>query len=167
VAGVVRPGRLSGDIMILRPGSAADTVVVTEFDEHSPAVSPDGRMLAYASTESGQLEVHVRALATGRGGRAVASERGGSEPVWSRDGRELFYLEKSAGHSRLLAARVMAGDPPRVESRRVVMNRFPSEPVGNHANWDLLPDGRFLIAAPESQGRLGLIFNWAPPRGRR
>ncbi|MGE0555753.1 MAG: protein kinase, partial [Gemmatimonadales bacterium] len=166
-AGVVRP-RGASDLVILRPGAAADTIVSTAFDEHSPAISPDGRWAAYTSNESGVMQVYVRRLSDQRGTRAVVSERGGVEPAWSRDGRELFYVEQGVpGASRLLSARIGPGDPPRVEARRVVVDVFPSEPVGNHTNWDVTPDGRFILAEPEQRGRLGLIFNWAPPEAAR
>jgi len=162
-AGVVRP-RSSSDLVILRPGGVADTILSTPFDEHSPAISPDGRWAAYTSNESGVFQVYVRRLSDQRGTRALVSERGGTEPAWSHDGRELFYVEQAVpGVSRLLAARVVPGDPPRVEARRVVMDPFPAEPVGNHTNWDVMSDGRFVLAEPEQRGRLGLIFNWAPP----
>ena len=66
-------------------------VVTTPFSESSPRLSPDGRWLAYTSNEPGRAEVFVQPFA-GPGGRSQISTDGGSEPVWSRDGRELFYL---------------------------------------------------------------------------
>ena len=56
-----------------------------------PRLSPDGRWLAYTSNEPGRVEVFVQPFA-GPGGRSQISTDGGTEPVWSRDGRELFYL---------------------------------------------------------------------------
>ena len=52
--------------------------------------SPDGRCLAYQSDESGRLEVYVRPY-PGPGGKSQISTEGGTEPVWARSGRELFY----------------------------------------------------------------------------
>ena len=90
----------------------------------------------------------------------------GEEPVWSNDGSELFYVEHLSDRSRLLAARIEPGDPPSVSSHRAVVEDFRYEPVGNHANWDVMPDGRFLVAEPESGWLAALIFNWAPPEER-
>ena len=90
----------------------------------------------------------------------------GEEPVWSNDGSELFYVEHLSDRSRLLAARIEPGNPPSVLSHRAVVEDFRYEPVGNHANWDVMPDGRFLVAEPESGWLAALIFNWAPPEER-
>ena len=65
-------------------------VVQTRYSEAYPDFSPDGRWLAYASTESGRSEVYVQAY-PGPGPRQPVSTSGGTAPAWSRDGRELFY----------------------------------------------------------------------------
>jgi len=65
--------------------------LVTESNERSPVFSPNGRWIAYASNESGRDEVYVRPYPPGTGGQILISTDGGREPVWARDGRELFY----------------------------------------------------------------------------
>ena len=65
-------------------------VVSTPFSEYAAALSPDGRWLAYQSSESGLPEIYVRDLSAS-GGRWQISTEGGEEPRWSRDGRELYY----------------------------------------------------------------------------
>ncbi len=65
--------------------------------EGSPALSPDGRWLAYKSAESGQDEIYVRPFPDTRTGRWQISTNGGSHPDWSPDGSELFYLEGDGG----------------------------------------------------------------------
>ena len=62
----------------------------TEFNEHHGRLSPDGRWLAYASDESGKLEVYVQGFPV-PGTRWRVSTDGGIEPRWRRDGKELFY----------------------------------------------------------------------------
>ena len=62
----------------------------TPFREHQPGFSPDGKAIAYASDESGREEVYVASF-PGPGGRIQISTDGGSEPIWSPAGRELFY----------------------------------------------------------------------------
>ena len=86
-----RGGR-GGDIWIASIDSprALRPFLSTPATEITPAVSPDGRLLAYVSDETGEPEVYVRPL-PGPGGRATVSIKGGVEPVWSPNGRELFY----------------------------------------------------------------------------
>jgi eukaryotic-like serine/threonine-protein kinase len=66
-------------------------LLTTSADETSPALSPDGRWLAYVSNESGTTEVYVRPFPNTADGRWQISARGGSEPVWAHSGRELLY----------------------------------------------------------------------------
>jgi serine/threonine-protein kinase len=60
-------------------------------DGTNPAFSPDGRWIAYVGAESGQLEVYVRPFPGPQGGKAKVSTAGGQFPIWSRNGRELFF----------------------------------------------------------------------------
>jgi serine/threonine-protein kinase len=82
-----------GNIFItaLGPPVATRPLLNTRFDESGPAVSPDGKWLAYQSSETGRLEVYVRPFPDVEGGKVRVSTEGGSEPRWSQDGRELFY----------------------------------------------------------------------------
>ena len=94
----VREGGTSvGDILGLRLG--IDTVplplIATRFDDASPALSPDGRWLAYSSNESGQYEIYVVPFPDIRAGKWAVSTRGGTEPLWSHRGSELFYRDGS------------------------------------------------------------------------
>ena len=78
--------RTSGD-------TAPVPLVASPFTELQPALSRDGRWLAYTSNESGTNEVYVRPFPdTGRGPVQV-SNGGGAEPRWSPDGREVFFLD--------------------------------------------------------------------------
>jgi len=67
-------------------------LVATQFQEDFPAFSPDGRFLAYTSDQSGQREVYVRPYPH-PGGVVQVSNHGGTAPLWSHDGRELFYAQ--------------------------------------------------------------------------
>ena len=62
----------------------------TPSNESAPIISPDGRWLAYVSNESGRFEIYARPF-SGPGGKWQISTEGGTEPVWARNGRELFY----------------------------------------------------------------------------
>ena len=67
----------------------------TEANEVSPALSPDGAWIAYTSNRTGRPEVYVERF-PGLTDRQPISTDGGAEPLWSRDGRELFYRRGNA-----------------------------------------------------------------------
>jgi len=77
----------------------------TTFQEHSQRFSPDGRWLAFVSSESGALEVYVQAL--GKAGKYRVSTSGGTAPRWRGDSRELFFVD---GRGRLASVSVAPGD---------------------------------------------------------
>jgi serine/threonine protein kinase/Tol biopolymer transport system component len=83
-----------GDIYGLRLGRDTTPVplVAGPFAEGNPALSPDGRWLAYVTNESGNLEVYVRPFPDVSRGRWQVSTGGGSAPRWARSGKELFYV---------------------------------------------------------------------------
>ena len=80
------------DIWQVEPGRAPALVLATPFNESGAVFSPDGRFLAYVSDESGRIETYVRSYPTGTK-KLLVSTNGGAEPVWSSDGKELFYRE--------------------------------------------------------------------------
>ena len=65
----------------------------SRFDEMYPEFSPDGRWMAYVSDESGREEVYVQPF-PGPGGKWQISNEGGQEPLWSRNGKQLFYRRR-------------------------------------------------------------------------
>jgi len=119
-------------------------VVKTPIAEDNPRLSPDGHWLAYVSSESGRFEVIVQSFPDA-GGRTQISTSGGIEPVWSRDGRELFYLNGDA----MMAVEIRtsptfsAGTP-----RMLYEGRYVLSPNGV-ASYDMSADGqRFLRVQP-------------------
>src|SRR5215470_4796371 len=85
----------------------------TQFQEGRAQFSPDGHFIAYDSDESGSRQVYVTYF-PGPGGKRQVSAGGGSEPIWRKDGKELFFLAEG----KLMAAEVKAsgssldiGDP--------------------------------------------------------
>ena len=151
--GVVLPAAGPGDIVSvpLDSGGTAKSVVATPYDEGYPAPSPDGRWLAYVSNEANRPEVYLRAL-DGSAGKQQVSQDGGSEPVWSRDGRELFYRSLGPSEPQLVAARIETGPSPRVVSRTPLFPVTDYEPAVPHPNYDVMPDGRSFVMV--RQGRL-------------
>jgi len=84
--------------------------IVTEFIENRPRISPDGRWVAYESHETGRPEVYVRSFPN-QGRPWPISRGGGTMPVWSRSGREIFYMASGTG---LMSATVELGSQVRV-----------------------------------------------------
>ncbi len=87
------PGR-GRDIKALHLGTKeVEALIQAPGEQLSPEVSPDRRWIAYMSDETGQFEVYVRPYAAPDSGRWKVSANGGRSPLWSRDGRELFYRD--------------------------------------------------------------------------
>ena len=146
--------------------SVARALVVTPHAERNPAVSPDGRWLAYASNESGVMEVYVRSLADG-GEHTRVSRRGGAEPRWVRGGSELLYRTSDS----VFAVAVTPGATFRTGvSRALFGGQFRQK---NTTNWDASADGqRFVMvrppAVPADGPPLSVILHWFDqPRAAR
>jgi serine/threonine-protein kinase len=140
----------------LRGERQASPVLVTPFNDAYPALSPDGRWLAYSSDESGRSEVYVRPF-PGGGAKVLVSANGGSEPVWSRNGRELYYRD---GEPRLIAATVGPGTEFRVTGREPLFEVADYETSTPHANYDVTPDGRFIFVRQGRLSEIVYIQNW-------
>ncbi|HEX2721955.1 MAG TPA: protein kinase [Gemmatimonadaceae bacterium] len=131
-------------------------VAATRAVEHMARVSPDGRWVAYVSDESGTEQVYVQPF-PGPGARIQISVRGGAEPVWSRDGRRLFFRD----YDNLQVAAVEPGPPFKVVSVNVL---FADTFVGRlqpHANYDVSPDGSHFVFLKETdQPEAFVVYNW-------
>jgi serine/threonine-protein kinase len=121
----------------------------TPFYKSEPAFSPDGRWIAYTSNESGRYEVYVRPFPGGAGsgsGEWQISTGGGGYPIWSRNGRELFYENPD---NRIIVttytakADSFAADKPRLWSNTQVLGFAPVL-----WNLDLAPDGKRFAVFP-------------------
>jgi serine/threonine-protein kinase len=124
----------------------------TPFTEVYPAFSPDGHWIAYGSDESGASEVYVRPF-PGPGGKWQVSTGGGTMPVWSRNGRELFYRAGS-GQNRIMVANYTAKGDAFVADKPRLWSEKQFGVTANYANFDLAPDGkRFaVLMTPEGEG---------------
>jgi eukaryotic-like serine/threonine-protein kinase len=141
--------------------------LVTPAEETAPRVSPDGRFLAYVSDETGRREVYVRPL-PGPGGRVQVSLAGGDEPMWARNGSELFY--RAPGY---MAAARIAMEPALDVAGRDSLFPDPYVRSPTHAQYDVFPDGSgfVFVTSPSRQSALQLMgmTNWpfALPGGGR
>jgi serine/threonine-protein kinase len=128
--------------------------------ESHPRVSPDNKWLAYQSNESGRFEIYVKPFPTG-GARVQVSNQGGSEPIWSKSGAEIYYRSLNGG---VESAQVKAGTPLVVGNRRSLLPMSDYLTDISHTSYDLWPDGKsFLMVKPASGGdtRPTLVHNWA------
>jgi eukaryotic-like serine/threonine-protein kinase len=127
-------------------------VVATPYDEDAITLSPDGRWLAYQSDETGTVEVFVRPFPNTDQGKWQVSSGGGTAPLWSRDGRELFYLSSS---QNMMAVRVTPGTSQPL-GQPTVLFHVPADlaavETAYYTPWDVAADGRFVMARRIAQG---------------
>jgi serine/threonine-protein kinase len=143
----------AGDLVGVRTSGDTTPVplVASEFTELHPAVAPDGRWLAYASNESGTNEVYVRPFPATSGARWQVSNGGGQAPVWSRDGRELYFVDGQGG---LVAAQVRAAATFEVGELRPLFDALGFTLDAFHQTYDVLPGGRgFLFLRERRTGQ--------------
>ena len=143
----------AGDIVGVR--TTGDTtpvaLVASAFSELHPALSPDGRWLAYASNESGILEIYARPFPNTNDGRWQVSNGGGVEPVWSANGREIFYAN-SVG--RMMAAQVSPGVGFFVSELRPLFDGSQLTFDGFHQSYAVAATGQsFLFNSPRFVGQ--------------
>ncbi|MDQ2674470.1 MAG: hypothetical protein M3Y40_07415, partial [Chloroflexota bacterium] len=157
-----------GDVVAVRVG---DTVTVPLVNspalEGKMAVSPDGRWLAYVSEESGDREVYVRPFPDAGSARWQVSASGGTDPVWSRNGRELFYISAA---NEMMSVEVAPGAAFSISPPKALFSTVPYSPVGPVSAFDVHPDGRFLMlreTTPAERNELILVQNWVGEMERR
>ena len=137
-------------------------LVASEFVDAHPRISPDGRWMAYQSNESGQFEIYVRPFPNVDGGQwRVTRDGGATHPVWSPDGRELFYRDGSA----VLAVSIdttrafAAGNP------RVLFSGPYRQPGPFGQVYDIAPDGEHFLLIRENgvdtgKSEMIVVQNW-------
>ena len=146
-------------------GSRKPTVFLnTQFNEARGKLSPDGRWLAYVSSESGKNEIYVQPfpVSADRAGKHLISNGGGIEPVWRRDGKELFYL---APPNKIMAAEVSTGAVFKAAPAKLL---FETNFVGLNGlgyRYDVTGDGQHFLfraaaAAGGAQEPITLVLNW-------
>jgi Tol biopolymer transport system component len=131
-----------------------------------PSISPDGRWLLYSSTQTGSREVFVESMPEATGGRSAGAKKqvsitGGAQPVWSADGKELFYVAADGKMMsvpvELGAASFKLGVPEPLFQTRLEFESIQRQ-------YDVSADGkRFLLAQPlEESGSVPItvIINW-------
>ncbi len=143
-------------------GSEPRPFLVTADTEAQPDLSPDGRWIAYTSNESGRFEIYARPF-PGPGGKLQISADGGMEPVWSRDGREVFYRNGD----RMMSVPVRLGTPLQVGRPAALFAEpgFLTLPIVEFRQYDVAPDGKsfVMVQLPDAQAPAQapvLVANW-------
>jgi serine/threonine-protein kinase len=167
---VARPsGPTSWDVFRLPPSDSAEPIPLIQSAAaegfNGVALSPDHRWLAYVSDTSGANELWVRPF-DGSSPSVRVSPNGGSEPVWSRDGRELFYREGNK-----LMSVVVTAKEAFTFAEPVALFEMAFAPATQPPTYDVAPDGRLLVikAPPAAPVPTEVMMNWVallpPPDG--
>jgi len=153
-------------VMPMDGSAQPERFAATTFNEAQGQFSPDGRFIAYASDESGAMEVYVQPYPAA-GSKWRISSMGGGQPRWRRDGGEIFYVD---GQGTLMAATVSL-EPSFTASAPVALIRGQFPPTllnyyGGAHNYDVSADGRrFLInrvLESEEVSPIDVTLNWRP-----
>jgi len=137
----------------------------SSFNERRGRLSPNGQFLAYESNESSRYEVYVQTFPA-LGGEWQISTGGGFAPVWSRDGRELFFI---SADNKMMAVEIKTG----IQNGKPVLSagaakalfdvNAPVNSLSGNGAFDVTKDGRFLLPAAAEQVAsvpLTVVLNW-------
>ena len=141
--------------------TAATPLLASTFDEVAPALSSDGRFLAYVSDPTGQPNVYVRPFPEADTEIQV-SANGGREPVWARNGSELFYRNSD---QEMVAVEVLPGSDFVTGPEQVLFPATAYRTDFYHAAYDVTADGeRFVMIRNSDSGSLDeeliVVENW-------
>jgi serine/threonine-protein kinase len=176
-------GRGGSDLMILDVGDRSRAqppstrigesraLVQTPAEEYNAEISPDGRWLAYQSNSSTAFEIYVRPFPDVDRGLWQVSTAGGTEPLWSRHGRELYYRAPTGAVMRVSIApgsAWKASTPTELfTATRYALGASGDLTASPFRTYDVAADGRFLMmknpdAPPEpvTAPRIAVVRNW-------
>ena len=160
-----QPPNLDIGVLTMDGEETWEPLLQSEANEAAPALSPNGEWIAYTSDQTGRSEIYVQRFPD-LGDRQLVSSGGGTQPVWSPDGRELFYRDDQ----RLMSIGV-GWDPVFTLDTPVVVFEGAYDPPSHfRRSYDLHPDGQqFLMVKPggltdsdteEAIAELVLVQNW-------
>jgi serine/threonine protein kinase len=157
-------GPSDGDIVALDLDKPAEPqpVFVSSIYEYGGNVSPDGRFIVYGSNETGTLEVYVQSYPDLKGKWQI-SVNGGLTPLWSGDGKEIFYIN-TVGKMMVASVRTapaFSSDQPR-ELFDVSQMYFPNNPI---TNFDVTRDGKRFVMVRNTKNSVrstsfNVVLNW-------
>ena len=161
-------GSSAQDLAIVRNHGKGpiEPLIATPFREYFPALSSDGRWIAFVSDQSGRSEVYVRTLDSA-GTMTQVSQGGGDEPLWSRDGRDLFYRSYLPGDVKLVAARVETTPAFRVIDRQALFSVAAYVNSTPHTGYEVSPDGTYFVFVRRNPASRIVIIQNLPELARR
>src|SRR6202790_1340952 len=145
------------------PERVAKPLLQVKWTVRNAQFSPDGRWMAYASNETGRMEIYVSPFPTGNGKWQVSSA-GGEEPRWRQDGKELSYL---SADGKMMAVPVKTGTSFEAGFPAALFQTPRRQPVSAQDvfSYDVSGDGqRFLILSKVDEANpapLSVLLNWA------
>jgi serine/threonine-protein kinase len=169
---VYRAGVVNGKRDIYARAVTGDTTRLTvadspNFDEYTPAVSPDGHWLAYVSDESGREQVFVRPFPDAGRSRLQVSTAGGTQPAWSHSGRELFFVSASDSLIAVDVSGSSASDfRPGAHRALFSLQAGHIATLAFHRSYEVTPDDRGFImlqvtgATRNTDSNLTIVLNW-------
>ena len=146
-------------------------LVATPAEEYNAEISPDGRWLAYQSNSSNTLEIYVRPFPDAESGLWQVSTAGGTEPLWARNGRELYYRAPAGAVMRVSigpGSAWKASTPTELfTAARYALGASGDLTSSPFRTYDVAADGRFLMmknadapAEPVTPPRIVVVRNW-------
>jgi Tol biopolymer transport system component/tRNA A-37 threonylcarbamoyl transferase component Bud32 len=154
----------NGDVLAVstRGDSGVVPVATSNYSELQPAFSPDGRWVAYVSNETVTNEVYVRPFPNSASARWQVSNGGGGSPVWSADGKEIFFIN---GANRLVAAELGTGPEFSVKELKPLFDARRFSYIAYHQAFETTRDGGFVFLGPLGAAvtpstRLVQVDNW-------
>ena len=154
-------GEQGANLGVLSLEGSPEPLLATEFNERNAEISPDGGWLAYQSNTSGQDEIYVRPFPNVEDGQWLISRGGGTRPLWSPDGRELFYLDSG---NRLMAVDVQTKPSFAPGNAEELFGGYYARQAGR--TYDISLDGeRFLMIKQSGSDETSstefiLVQNW-------
>jgi serine/threonine-protein kinase len=136
--------------LVLAGTRTVTPLIQSSFAERNGILSPDGRWLAYEANDSGQLEIYVRPFPDVNSGRWQVSTGGGTRPLWSRTGQELFYVSPAG---TILRVGVERGASWAATTPAMLVKEGYATALGGSfgRTYDISADGqRFLMVKPVS-----------------
>ncbi len=169
LVGVEMLAGLDIEMMSMEGGHARKPLLQGSYRESQPKISPDGRWMAYTSDESRRNEVYVRSFPD-MNSRWQVSADGGDSPLWSPDGRELFYRNGDA----VMAISVRTEPTFSIAGMPQILFRgtYVQATALEGTPWDISPDGkRFLMMKPAApttsepaaaapRPKINIVINW-------
>jgi serine/threonine-protein kinase len=152
-------GEHSRDILAVSlsdPKTVLPIAVGPTTTESMPELSPDQHWIAYQTNQGGRFEIYVRPF-PGAGAPVAVSDSGGTEPRWARSGHALYYRDTNGN---VVEIAVTTGSTLSIGARKVVLTGdYPTD--ASHANYDVGPDGRFvMLRRTGAEAQPIVVHNW-------